>query len=189
MKASYLLKQNIAAILTARGLTQHDLAFWCHKSDSWLSKILDDKPTIGKKPRGLPLKYLDRIADFFGIATYQLFQPGISPLTERRQSTRRSGRDRRISQVQQSVVTSTASAIASLTSEDVADILRLKSLGGEARAAVRRSMATVERSGGKTDAPSRGRRLAGPETGSRPGGGVRRVQAIRQRDAGGDDEQ
>ena len=46
----------------------------------------------------MPLKYLDRIADFFGIATYQLLQPGISPLTERRSGLdRRLGRDRRIS--------------------------------------------------------------------------------------------
>jgi hypothetical protein len=64
---------------------------WCRRTDSWLSKILDDQGN-----RGLPLKYLDRIADFFGIATYQLFQPGISPLLERRKGERRSGLDRRV---------------------------------------------------------------------------------------------
>jgi hypothetical protein len=97
MKASALLKQNIDALLKARGQTQHDLAVWCRRSDGWLSKILADEPDI-KKARGLPLKYLDRIADFFGLATYQLFQPGIGPLTERRSRvSRRSGRDRRIS--------------------------------------------------------------------------------------------
>jgi hypothetical protein len=72
------------------------LAVWCHKTDGWLSKILADEPDHAKA-RGLPVKYLDRIADFFGLATYQLLQPGISALTERRKGTeRRSGRDRRI---------------------------------------------------------------------------------------------
>ncbi len=91
MKASYLFKHNIDALLRGRGQTRHDLAMWCRRSDAWLSKIL------GKDDRNVPMKYLDRIADFFGIATYQLFQPGITPLTERRHLTRRSGRDRRIS--------------------------------------------------------------------------------------------
>lgn len=91
MKASYLFKHNVDALLRARGQTRHDLAMWCRRTDAWLSKIL------GKDDRNLPMKYLDRIADFFGLAAYQLFQPGITPLTERRQKTdRRSGRDRRL---------------------------------------------------------------------------------------------
>lgn len=90
MKSSYLFKHNVEALLRARGQTKHDLAQWCRRSDAWLSKIL------GKDDRNLPLKYLDRIADFFGLAAYQLFQPGITPLTERRRTERRSGRDRRI---------------------------------------------------------------------------------------------
>ena len=54
--------------------------------------------TDGSPERGVPLKHLDRIADFFGIATYQLLQPGISPLTERRSGReRRTGHDRRVS--------------------------------------------------------------------------------------------
>lgn len=96
MKAGRLLKYNIETLLKARGQTQHELARYCHRTDGWLSKILSES---GGEDRELPLKYLDRIADFFGIATYQLFQPGISPLTERRVSSdRRTGRDRRISQ-------------------------------------------------------------------------------------------
>lgn len=90
MKASYLFKHNVDALLRARGQTRHDLAQWCRRTDAWLSKIL------GKDDRNLPLKYLDRIADFFGISAFQLFQPGISPLTERRRLERRTGRDRRI---------------------------------------------------------------------------------------------
>lgn len=92
MKASYLFKKNIETLLSKRGHTRHDLAFYCRRSDAWLSKIL------GNSDRNLPLKYLDRIAEFFGLAAYQLFQPGISPLTERRAGhERREGGDRRIS--------------------------------------------------------------------------------------------
>ncbi len=91
MRADELLKHNIDALLRARGQSRGELARWCHQSRSWADKFM----TEGR--RGIPAKYLDRIADFFGIATYQLLQPGISPLTERRSGTRRTGRDRRIS--------------------------------------------------------------------------------------------
>jgi hypothetical protein len=93
MKANLLLKQNIQALLRARHQNQTDLAQWCRKSESWISHI------FRSDSRGVPLKYLDRIADFFGIATYQLLQPGITPLTERRGKTRRSGADRRVSHI------------------------------------------------------------------------------------------
>jgi len=93
LKANVLLKLNIDALLEARGQTRPELARWCRRSRSWLDKA------FGEDRREIPLKYLDRIAVFFGIATYQLFQPGISPLTERRlHSDRRSGRYRRLSQ-------------------------------------------------------------------------------------------
>ena len=95
MHAHLLLKRNIDSLLKARNQTRHDLAMWCRRTDPWLSKILDPN---GK--RGLPLKYLDRIADFFGISAYQLLQPGISPLMERRKGDRRSGVDRRLSHAQ-----------------------------------------------------------------------------------------
>lgn len=96
LKASRLLELNIDALLRARGQKRTDLAKWCRRSDGWLSKILSEDQAA---KRGLPMKYLDRIADFFGIATYQLFQPGISPLTERRNGfDRRKLRDRRVSQ-------------------------------------------------------------------------------------------
>jgi transcriptional regulator with XRE-family HTH domain len=92
VKAHYLLKQNVDALLKARGQTRKELAQFCRRSEAWISKIFSDKE------RNIPLKYLDRMADFFGLATYQLFQPGISPLTERRSGhERRTGRDRRIS--------------------------------------------------------------------------------------------
>lgn len=101
MQATRLLKHNIETLLKARGQTQHDLAQWCRRTDAWLSKILSDSPE-NNQSRSVPLKYYDRIADFFGIATYQLFQPGISPLTERRGGReRRTGLDRRISHAQE----------------------------------------------------------------------------------------
>lgn len=89
MKAVRLLSENIQALLKGRGQSQHDLAQWCRHSDVWLSYFLSGK-------REIQFADLDRIADFFGIATYQLFQPGISPLTERRVKDRRNGRDRRM---------------------------------------------------------------------------------------------
>lgn len=94
MKASDLFKQNIDSILRARGQSRHELAVHCRRTDPWLSKIL------GKDDRNVPMKYLDRMAGFFGLAVYQLFQPGISPLTERRRGLdRRQKHDRRIGAV------------------------------------------------------------------------------------------
>jgi hypothetical protein len=92
MRANELLKYNVAALLIVRHQSRKDLAQWCRRSESWISKIF-------KEPRReFPNKYLDRIADFFGLATYQLFQPGISTSSERRRNgDRRKGRDRRIS--------------------------------------------------------------------------------------------
>jgi hypothetical protein len=95
MHAGQLLKRNIDAMLRARGQTRSDLAASCGLTRSWASRVFKEG---GDGTRGIPLKYLDAFADFFGIATYQLFQPGISPLTERRSGTdRRSHQDRRIS--------------------------------------------------------------------------------------------
>jgi hypothetical protein len=90
MRAGELLKHNIKALLKARHQTQRDLAQWCRRDESWLGHALNEPQ------RGIPIQYLDRIADFFGIATYQLLQPGISALTERRVAERRKGRDRRL---------------------------------------------------------------------------------------------
>jgi len=91
VKANRLIKANIDALLQARRQTRKDLAQWCHKSESWISKIFKEER------REFATSDLDRIADFFGLATYQLFQPGISPLTERRApGDRRTHRERRV---------------------------------------------------------------------------------------------
>jgi transcriptional regulator with XRE-family HTH domain len=111
MRTSLLLRRNLESLLKARGQTQRDLAQWCRRSDAWLSKILDDNAN-----RGLPLKYLDRIADFFGIAAYQLFQPGITPLLERRKGDRRGGLDRRLA---------SAAALLRDPSQDARELVRM----------------------------------------------------------------
>ena len=97
MKAQSLLAQNVEALLKSRGLKQVDLANWCRKSEVWVSQFLGGK-------RSWKIKDLDRIADCFGVATYQLFQPGISTLTDRRRRDRRSGRERRQSFAQRSML-------------------------------------------------------------------------------------
>lgn len=99
MRAERILAENISAILRARGLSQKDLAQWCEHTETWLSSIL-------RGERHFRVIDYDRIADFFGIAVYQLFQPGISQVTERRKGRdRRSGRDRRIGHAQRELLT------------------------------------------------------------------------------------
>lgn len=89
--APTLLAENISALLKLKGWKQKDLAQWCGHTTPWLNAFL-----LGK--RSIPIKTLDRIADFFGIATYQLFQPGVARTTERRRGQdRRAGLERRIS--------------------------------------------------------------------------------------------
>ena len=105
VKANYILKHNIDTILRARGQQRKDLAQFCHNTESWLSKIFSNEK------RGIPLKYLDRIAEFFGIATHELLQPGIDTLTERRKRERRSGQERRQRRAFASVTAPTAAAL------------------------------------------------------------------------------
>lgn len=98
MKAVRLLAENISALIKVQRKTQHDLAQWCHHSDPWLSAFINGK-------REIQFSDLDRIADFFGIATYQLFQPGIASSTERRHGfDRRKGTERRISAAQRNMI-------------------------------------------------------------------------------------
>jgi hypothetical protein len=120
LTANQLLKHNIDALLKARGQTRVSLAMWCRCSRSWLDKAFSDTS------RGIPVKYLDRISKFFGLAIYQLFSPGIDPLTERRTIHRRKGRDRRLS------AANAAEQPRSVV--DVMDMLRLMSEQGRARA-------------------------------------------------------
>jgi transcriptional regulator with XRE-family HTH domain len=88
-KVTYLLVQNIRALLTARGVDDKALAMFCGHKPAWLSKIMSGE-------RGINLNDLDKVADCFGLTVAQLLSPGVSPLTERRRRARRSGIDRRV---------------------------------------------------------------------------------------------
>lgn len=89
LRALEQLRQNIETLLRIRKEHQKTLAFATGIDKSTINKFLGGT-------RELQLADLDKVAEFFGIATYQLFQPGIAPLTERRLGERRRGRDRRI---------------------------------------------------------------------------------------------
>lgn len=88
LRADHLLAENLRTLLANRRLDDSALAVWCGHKPAWISKILAGE-------RGVPLKELGKIADFFGLTVSQLFSPGISPLTERRRGERRSVEDRR----------------------------------------------------------------------------------------------
>jgi hypothetical protein len=88
LRADHLLAENIRTLLSARRLDDSALAVWCGHKPAWISKILAGE-------RGVPVKELGKIADFFGLTVSQLFSPGISSLTERRKGERRSVEDRR----------------------------------------------------------------------------------------------
>lgn len=91
MKAPFILRHNITALLAARKETATSLARYCGNHKTWASQFL-----TGKRDE-LQLEDIDKIADFFGIANYQLFQPGINTLTERRRTLdRRASQERRI---------------------------------------------------------------------------------------------
>lgn len=90
MKALRLLKDNIQALLHHRKEDQVSLAQWCGHSKAWINKFLNEDDAE------IQLKDLDRIGDFFGVAAYQLFQPGINRVTERRRGERRANEERRI---------------------------------------------------------------------------------------------
>lgn len=90
LKSHLVVKANIDALLKRDRLTRKDLALWCHKTESWISKI------FGSPLRAMPEQYFDRIADMFGVETYELLRPGGADGTERRKVNRRAGVERRI---------------------------------------------------------------------------------------------
>jgi hypothetical protein len=91
LRADLLLAENIRTLLAVRGIDAGALATWCGHSPPWISKILSGE-------RGVQVRELGKVADFFGLTVAQLFQHGISPLTERRRGERRSGVERRTGQ-------------------------------------------------------------------------------------------
>lgn len=91
MRAMHILRMNIRALLLKRRIPEAELAQWLgFKHRSSLNKFLNSDRA------GFQMWRLDRLSDFFGLPVYQLFQPGISPLLERRiLKDRRMGHDRR----------------------------------------------------------------------------------------------
>lgn len=88
LRADVLLAQNIQALLSARREDAKSLAIWCGHSGAWISKVISGE-------RGVPVRELGKIADFFGLTVPELFQSGISPLTERRHNADRRSSERR----------------------------------------------------------------------------------------------
>jgi transcriptional regulator with XRE-family HTH domain len=82
LRADLLLAQNVRALLNGRGLDARALAVWCGHGGPWISKILNGE-------RGIRLVDLGKMADFFGLTVAQLFQHGITDVTERRRHARR----------------------------------------------------------------------------------------------------
>jgi transcriptional regulator with XRE-family HTH domain len=156
LKSHLLLKQNVDSLLAKRRLKRRDLAQYCHRTESWLSQIFTNPE------RNVPLKYLDRFASFFGLETYQLFQPGIGDSSERRKGLdRRTGKDRRTSALNHQVRESVSSLIAGMTAEDVADLIRLRSLGHDSRDTLRDEAQRLARSEQQTASPGPRYRAAG----------------------------
>jgi hypothetical protein len=95
LRADVMLVHNIRALLDSRGIEDKALAIWCGHRPPWLSKILSGE-------RGIPIKELGKVADFFALTVSDLFQFGISSMTDRRRRERRqaidrrTGRDRRV---------------------------------------------------------------------------------------------
>jgi transcriptional regulator with XRE-family HTH domain len=98
MNANRQLKENLDALLRTHHLTRKDLAQWCHKTESWISKIFKEER------REFSIKALDRIADMFGLVPYQLFLPGVAAITERRRGERRNPRERRQGHAQRQMI-------------------------------------------------------------------------------------
>lgn len=88
-KALVQLRMNVEFLLAQRRRSKADLAAEMKIDPSTLSKFL-------RGSREIQFHHLDGMAAFFGTQIYELFQPGISPLTERRKiADRRMGLDRR----------------------------------------------------------------------------------------------
>lgn len=88
-RAVPMLRDNILGLLRDQHESQVALAEWVGHKKAWLNKFLNGH-------REIQIEDLDRIADFFHVELYQLFQPGISSRTERRSGRdRRAGRERR----------------------------------------------------------------------------------------------
>lgn len=94
MNLDDVLKANIVGLLARQNRKPAALAKWLHMTPSWAGKALKPSYALkpGEIPRNIPVKHLDRIAEFFRVQPCQLITPGYAANA----SDRRSGRDRRI---------------------------------------------------------------------------------------------
>lgn len=90
LRAVNVLRENVRALMAQRQLNQKAVAFALSRHPTWINKFL-----LGH--RMISVTDLDKLADLLGVATYQLFQPGVSKMTERRRGDRRLGPERRVS--------------------------------------------------------------------------------------------
>lgn len=99
VKANRIVKENVAELIRHSGLTRKDVAQWCHKTESWISKIFkEDRREFANSD-------LDRIADLFHVDVYRLYQPGVARTTERRKGyDRRTKQERRVPPTERFVV-------------------------------------------------------------------------------------
>lgn len=173
MKALALLKHNIDTLLKQRGHSRRDLAGWVRQSnnkrliDPWISHIFRNPE------QDIPAKYLDRIADFLGVDVHTLFQPGLTSETDRRKGERRSGRDRRVTHLRNQARAVLAPASAHITEEDIADLIRLRTLSADSRAVVRKQIATLDRSEREAVGQTQAARDAGKAGGTAGASAVR----------------
>lgn len=159
-KSLYVLRENIRALLDARKEDQKTLADWCGHDKSWMNKFLNEG-------RGIRVGDFDKIASFFGIEVYQLFQPGISRVTERRKGDRRIDRERRIG-VQARLASSLQLEVNKLprlarqTDYDVSALpAPIQTLIKKAQRKLQRDIAAYEAKVAREQAPSARRKIAG----------------------------
>lgn len=97
------IRTNLLALLHRDRVTPAALSFACGHNRSWMSRFLQ------RKRHELQLADLDRIADFFAVATYDLFRPSAGSITDRRKiRERRSGLERRVGHAQRTMLATAA---------------------------------------------------------------------------------
>lgn len=92
LKGIWQLRANVKELIRVRGFTQQEVAIAAEVDATTFSKFLN-----GKDEREIQLWQLDKIAELFDMAVYELYLPYLPGVhAERRKGDRRSGRDRRV---------------------------------------------------------------------------------------------
>ena len=69
MKSQRILRQNIAAILRARGMTPADLAKACGLSRSWATKVFKERRDP-RDQRPITMQHLEKFVEVLGLSAY-----------------------------------------------------------------------------------------------------------------------